>query len=82
MWRAVFKRPTNVRAALDWSFSSVGDLAIDVDLTVAYAPVWQHLLLMTERPRAAFISPEPHAPANIRQRMQLQIALTGAMTSL
>jgi predicted ATPase/DNA-binding winged helix-turn-helix (wHTH) protein len=30
----------NVRAALDWSFSAVGDPAIGVDLTAAYAPIW------------------------------------------
>ena len=30
----------NVRAALDWAFSSAGDLTIGVDLTAAYAPVW------------------------------------------
>jgi predicted ATPase len=33
----------NVRAALDWSFSSAGDQAIGVDLTADYAPVWRHL---------------------------------------
>jgi predicted ATPase len=38
----------NVRAALDWSFSSAGDRAIGVDLTAAYSPVWRHLSLMGE----------------------------------
>jgi len=37
---AMPERSTNVRAALDWSFSSVGDAAIGVVLTAAYAPVW------------------------------------------
>jgi len=72
----------NVRAALDWSFSSAGNPAVGVDLTVAYAPVWQHLLLMTEcreRCERALLGLEPHAAANTQQRMQLQIALTGAM---
>jgi predicted ATPase/DNA-binding winged helix-turn-helix (wHTH) protein len=38
----------NVRAALDWSFSPVGDVAIGVVLTAAYAPVWLDLLLVVE----------------------------------
>lgn len=38
----------NVRAAVDWCFSSAGDPAIGVDLTVAYTPVWRHLSLMSE----------------------------------
>jgi predicted ATPase len=70
----------NVRAALDWCFSSTGDPAIGVDLTVGYAPVWQHLSLMSEcreRCERALLSLEPHAAA--KTRMQLQIALAGAM---
>jgi predicted ATPase/DNA-binding winged helix-turn-helix (wHTH) protein len=35
----------NVRAALDWSFSSAGDAAIGFALTAAYAPVWSDLSL-------------------------------------
>jgi tetratricopeptide (TPR) repeat protein len=38
----------NVRAALDWSFSPMGDAAIGVALTAAYAPVWLHLALVVE----------------------------------
>lgn len=38
----------DVRAAVDWSFSPPGDIAIGVDLTAAYAPVWLHLSLMQE----------------------------------
>jgi predicted ATPase len=38
----------NVRASLDWSFSSAGDAAIGVVLTAAYAPVWLDLLLVVE----------------------------------
>jgi predicted ATPase/DNA-binding winged helix-turn-helix (wHTH) protein len=72
----------NVRAALDWSFSSVGDATIGVELTVAYAPVWGHLMLMNEcreRCERALLSLEPRVTANTRQRMQLQIALASAM---
>jgi predicted ATPase/DNA-binding winged helix-turn-helix (wHTH) protein len=38
----------NVRAALNWSFSSVGDVAIGVVLTAAYVPVWLDLSLVVE----------------------------------
>jgi predicted ATPase/DNA-binding winged helix-turn-helix (wHTH) protein len=38
----------NVRAALDWSFSPFGDVAIGVVLTAAYAPVWLGLSLVVE----------------------------------
>jgi predicted ATPase/DNA-binding winged helix-turn-helix (wHTH) protein len=72
----------NVRAALDWSFSSAGDPAIGVDLTAAYAPVWRHLSLMSEcreRCERALLSLEPHVTANTWLRMELQIALAAAM---
>jgi predicted ATPase len=38
----------NVRAALDWCFSAVGDSEIGIDLTAAYGPVWLHLSLVAE----------------------------------
>ena len=72
----------NVRAALDWSFSPAGDQAIGVDLTVAYAPVWRHLSLMSEcreRCERALLSLEPHVTANMSLRMELQIALASAI---
>ena len=72
----------NVRAALDWCFSSTGDPTVGVELTVAYASVWRHLMLMNEcreRCERALLSLEPPVAANTRQRMQLQIALAGAM---
>jgi predicted ATPase/DNA-binding winged helix-turn-helix (wHTH) protein len=71
----------NVRAALDWSFSA-GDQAIGIDLTAAYAPVWRHLSLMIEcreQCERALLRLEPHATANIRLRMELQLALAAAM---
>jgi predicted ATPase/DNA-binding winged helix-turn-helix (wHTH) protein len=72
----------NVRAALDWSFSSAGDEAIGVDLTAAHAPVWRYLSLMIEcreRCERALLSIEPHVTANMSLRMDLQIALAGSM---
>jgi predicted ATPase/DNA-binding winged helix-turn-helix (wHTH) protein len=38
----------NVRAALDWSFSPDGDVAVGVALVAAFAPVWIHLSLVGE----------------------------------
>jgi predicted ATPase/DNA-binding winged helix-turn-helix (wHTH) protein len=72
----------NVRAALDWSFSPAEDRAVGIDLTAAYAPVWQHLSLMIEcreRCERALRGLGPHATANMRLRMDLQIALAGAI---
>jgi len=72
----------NVRAALDWSFSPAGDDAIGVDLTAAYAPVWRYLSLMSEcreRCERALLGLEPHGTANMRLRMELQIALASAI---
>jgi predicted ATPase/DNA-binding winged helix-turn-helix (wHTH) protein len=72
----------NVRAALDWSFASAGDPAIGVDLTAAYAPVWRYLSQMgecRERCERALLGLEPQVTANMRLRMQLQIALASAI---
>jgi predicted ATPase/DNA-binding winged helix-turn-helix (wHTH) protein len=72
----------NVRAALDWSFSSAGDQAIGVDLTAAYAPVWRHLSLMSEcreRCERALLGLEPHGTENVWQRMELQMSLASAI---
>jgi predicted ATPase len=38
----------NVRAALEWSVSSVGDAAIGVALTAAYLAAWSDLSLVVE----------------------------------
>jgi predicted ATPase len=72
----------NVRAALDWSFSSAGDQAIGIDLTAAYSPVWRHLSLMIEcreRCERALLSLEPHVTAHMSLRMELQMNLAAAM---
>jgi predicted ATPase/DNA-binding winged helix-turn-helix (wHTH) protein len=72
----------NVRAALDWSFSPAGDPAIGVDLTAAYAPVWQHLSLMREcreRCERALLGLEPQVTANMWLRMELQMDLAAAI---
>ena len=72
----------NVRAAIDWSFSPGGDLAIGTDLTAAYAPVWRHLSLVNEcreRCERALLNLEPHRTSNRRLQMELQIALGDAI---
>jgi predicted ATPase/DNA-binding winged helix-turn-helix (wHTH) protein len=72
----------NVRAALEWSFSSAGDQATGVDLTAAYAPVWRHLSLMSEcreRCECALLGLEPHVVADTSLRMELQINLASAI---
>jgi predicted ATPase/DNA-binding winged helix-turn-helix (wHTH) protein len=38
----------NLRAALDWAFSSEGDASIGVALTAAAVPLWMHLSLVAE----------------------------------
>ena len=68
----------NVRAALDWSFSLPGDMAIGVHLTVAYTPVWLHLSLIGEcrdRCEQAVLASDGNPGLNARLQMELQIAL-------
>jgi predicted ATPase/DNA-binding winged helix-turn-helix (wHTH) protein len=72
----------NIRAAIDWSFSPAGDTAIGVDLTAAYAPVWQHLSLMSEcreRCERALLGLEPQVAENMWLRMELQMDLAAAI---
>ena len=78
----------NVRAALDWSFSPVGDLATGVVLTAAYAPVWLHCALVVEcreRAERALDSLEfdlnLSAPLRLRLHMAFGIALILTMGS-
>jgi predicted ATPase/DNA-binding winged helix-turn-helix (wHTH) protein len=68
----------NVRAALDWSFSPVGDTAIGVTLTSAYVPVWLHLGLLfecRERAERALDGHGPEVNLSARLRIQLHVAL-------
>jgi predicted ATPase/DNA-binding winged helix-turn-helix (wHTH) protein len=72
----------SVRAALDWSFSATGDVAIGVHLTAAYAPVWLYLSLMAEcrqRCERALAGLTPASTAERRVEIWLQIALGMAM---
>jgi predicted ATPase/DNA-binding winged helix-turn-helix (wHTH) protein len=64
----------NVRACLDWSFSSVGDSAIGIALTAAYAPVWIHLSLIVEcRERAERALANLSRDANLSAPLSMQL---------
>jgi predicted ATPase len=72
----------NVRAALDWSFSSVGDVAIGIVLTVAYAPVWLDLSLAAEcreRIERALNCLESDSNVNPSLTMQLHLSLVATL---
>jgi predicted ATPase/DNA-binding winged helix-turn-helix (wHTH) protein len=72
----------NVRAALDWAFSPVGDPSIGVVLTAAYVPVWLNLALIAEcaeRTERALDSLEHDLNLSARLRMRLHIAFGDAL---
>ena len=74
----------NVRAALDWCFSAVGDKAIGIDLAACYAPVWMALSLTVEccqRCEQALAAAGPDADANAWSLMWLRIALGSSMVA-
>ena len=67
----------NIRAALEWAFSSVGDPTIGVSLTAAYLPVWlKHSMLVEcrERTDRALSCLQPDDSVESHLRMQLQLA--------
>jgi predicted ATPase/DNA-binding winged helix-turn-helix (wHTH) protein len=72
----------NVRAALDWSFSSSGDAAIGIELTAAYVPVWMNLSLVAEcreRCDRALRKLQTNHMPDARLRMRLQIGLGNSL---
>ncbi|MGA2128441.1 MAG: winged helix-turn-helix domain-containing protein [Xanthobacteraceae bacterium] len=83
-WLADYARDIdNVRAALDWAFSPVGDRSIGVALTVAAVPLWMRLSLVEEcrgRSRQALRAQGTGGTLDPREEMRLQAAL-GAATS-
>jgi predicted ATPase len=75
----------NVRPALDWAFSSRGDVALAIKLTAALVPVWVRLSAMAEsrlyvEQALAALSSQPHRDA--RTEMILSAALGSALTYL
>jgi predicted ATPase/DNA-binding winged helix-turn-helix (wHTH) protein len=72
----------NVRIALDWAFSSVGDPTIGISLTAAYLPTWlgsSLLLECRERAERALNCMDADGQADPRLRMQLQLTLGVAL---
>jgi predicted ATPase/DNA-binding winged helix-turn-helix (wHTH) protein len=72
----------NVRAALDWSFSSPAHAAIGTQLTAAYVPVWLHLSLASEclvRCEHALLKVETEQISDARLRMRLRIGLGNSL---
>jgi predicted ATPase len=72
----------NVRAALDWSFSSPVHAAIATQLTAAYVPVWMNLSLAAEcreRCEHALLKLETERISDARLQMQLQIGLGNSL---
>jgi predicted ATPase/DNA-binding winged helix-turn-helix (wHTH) protein len=74
----------NVRAALDWTFSSVGEPVIGVELAAAYAPVWLNLSLMAEcreRCEHALLSLQPDVTSNAWVQMWLEFAVGSTLVT-
>jgi predicted ATPase/DNA-binding winged helix-turn-helix (wHTH) protein len=70
----------NVRAALDWAFSSSGDTYLGVALTIAAVPLWKLLSLMEEcRSRAQAALSSPATRPGTREAMKLLTALASAL---
>jgi len=75
----------NIRAALDWAFSPVGDAEIGVDLTASYGPIWLHLSLAAEcreRCERALLSLPAGGDLNLRRQAHLQAALGSALMTI
>jgi predicted ATPase/DNA-binding winged helix-turn-helix (wHTH) protein len=76
----------NVRAALDWAFSSAGDIEIGAALTAAYIPVWLHFArhaecqVHTERALDAFgLDLDLDAPLSVQLHGGLGMAMLYTM---
>jgi predicted ATPase/TolB-like protein/tetratricopeptide (TPR) repeat protein len=82
-WMADYARQIdNVRAALDWSFSTSGDTSIGVALTVASVPLWLHLSLLEEcrgRVERALSNLGPDSIRGTRYEMELYAALGASL---
>jgi len=67
----------NVRAALDWAYSSTGDSEIGLGLTVSAVPLWMHLSMVEEcrvRVEHALASLGADLTRGTRKSMQLYAA--------
>ena len=82
-WLAAYQPAVdNIRAALDWAFSSKGDTSIGVALTVLSVPLWMHLSLLNEcrgRVEQALSSLGPISTRDTRHEMRLHTALGASL---
>jgi predicted ATPase/DNA-binding winged helix-turn-helix (wHTH) protein len=75
-------RIDNVRAALDWAFSPVGNVSIGMALTAAAVPLWMHLSLVAEcreRCDRALRTLQPDHMPDARLRMRLLVGLGNSL---
>jgi predicted ATPase/DNA-binding winged helix-turn-helix (wHTH) protein len=71
----------NVRAALDWAFSPVGDATIGVTLTAAYVPVWLHAALPAEcRERTERAVEHLTNDMDVSPRLRMQLYFAAGLT--
>ena len=82
-WLSSYKpRIANLRAALDWAFSTTGDASVGVALTVAAAPLWMRLSLVDECRRRVeqALSAVAHGEnRGTQEEMQLYAALGASL---
>jgi predicted ATPase/DNA-binding winged helix-turn-helix (wHTH) protein len=80
-WLAAYRpRIDNLRAALDWAFSPVGEPSLGVALTAVSIPLWFELSLFPEcrqHAERAINASEPNVSAH--QKMQLYYALAASL---
>jgi predicted ATPase len=72
----------DVRAALDWAFSSGSDTSVGVALTAAVVPLWMELSLLQEccnRVERALSTLEAAASRDPRWEMKLNVALAASL---
>ena len=75
-WRSI----DNVRAALDWAFSSSGDVGVGIALTEAAVPLWFQLSLMSECcERVELALSKQSSMPDPRREMQLQASLAWSL---
>jgi predicted ATPase len=72
----------NLRAALDWAFSPIGDKSIGAALTIAAIPLWLQLSMVGEcragvERALAWLARE--APVDARDEMKLQAGLSSSL---
>ncbi len=79
VYLATFRRRANeVHVALEWAFSTTGDPALGVALTIAAVPMWFELSQMAVA-RGRVEQALPHAESGSDQEMRLRIALGHAL---